>query len=171
MFSLPSLFVPTAAMPPSPPHPLWRFPVKCNLHVTMERQWGCPPPLTAPRGSWEGKATQRSVHVPEGHSDSSILCPAPVMLPAQKGTLYETWQDLSTGQEELALWLFFYSWGGWQKRRGTSVLLTPPSTHPAINAAAAPLWLQTKPLILSGQLTRPETTPQSAAETNRSSLF
>lgn len=128
MFSLPSLFVPTA-MPPSPPHPLWRFPVKCNLHVTMERQWGCPPPLTAPRGSWEGKATQRSAHVPEGHSDSSILCPAPVMLPAQKGTLYETWQDLSTGQEELALWLFFYSWGGWQKRRGTSVLLTPP-IHP-----------------------------------------
>lgn len=40
---LPPLFV-SAAMPPSPLHPLWRFPVKCDLHVTMERQQGCPPP-------------------------------------------------------------------------------------------------------------------------------
>lgn len=112
-----------AAMPPSLPHLLWRFPVKCDLHVTMERrQGGCPtiplvhhtpPRLTThtyarpswpPWGNREGKATQRSVHLPEGHSDSSILCPAPVRQPPQKGTLDETWQDLSTGQEDLAPW-------------------------------------------------------------------
>lgn len=42
------------------------------------------------------------------------------MLPAQKGTLYETWQDLSTGQEELALWLFFIP-GGDDRRGGVPV--------------------------------------------------
>ena len=128
----------STAVPPCPHRPLWRFPVKCDLHVTMERQQGCPPPpahhhhqchsspsplpppLLAPWGSWEGKATQRSVHLPEGHSDSSILCPAPVMLPPQKGTLYETWQDLSTGQEELAPWYFFFFFtpGGAGGQRG-----------------------------------------------------
>lgn len=41
---LPPLFV-SAAMPPSPHRPLRRFPAKSDLHVTMERQRGCPPPL------------------------------------------------------------------------------------------------------------------------------
>lgn len=44
VLGLPLLFV-SAAMPPSPHHPLRRFPAKSDLHVTMERQRGCPPPL------------------------------------------------------------------------------------------------------------------------------
>lgn len=90
--------VPTPTGLPSPPLPQ---PSRCLCQAPT-------PPLVAPWGCWERKATQRSVHLPEGHSDSSILCPAPMMLPPQKGTLYETWQDLSTGQEELAPWFFFF---------------------------------------------------------------
>lgn len=43
--SLPPSQPSSAATPPSPDHPLQRFPAKCDLHVTTGTRQGCPPPL------------------------------------------------------------------------------------------------------------------------------
>lgn len=132
--------VPTPTGPPPSPSRLPQLPTPFASSPTPI------PPILAPWGSCEGKATQRSVHLPEGHSDSSILCPAPVMLPPQKGTLYETWQDLSTGQEELAPWFFYFLCFDPEGREGREEGYQSPANPPNTT-----LKLRTKPSDLSGQ--------------------